>query len=88
MHLIRHQRCVICHAYGCVPKWITSPEMGGGPYGDNVIPVCRSHDRLSLVSMYRDFPQIQTWLVEHERLDTVSKLRRSLGCIDPQLRGT
>jgi hypothetical protein len=72
--LIQNQTCLICGAYGCVPRLVTPEHEGGTLTGDNVIPLCKGHASYSLAFLWNSHFVIRQWLREHERFDIVLAL--------------
>jgi hypothetical protein len=75
---IENRFCIVCGAYGCVARYVTSPERGGELAGDNILPVCGDCAKLPMAILYANHSTIRRWLREHERLDVSLYLERAL----------
>lgn len=74
--MITNRLCLLCGAYGCVPYLLTPEFDGGLRTGDNLLPLCETHGKNTLLNLYGRYQKVRQWLHEHERVDIVIELER------------
>jgi len=78
-HFLSIQRCIVCNHVGCVIFPILHELRGGRLSGDNLLPVCKTHSKLSLTQLYINHrKELRSWLDEHERIDITIDLERAM----------
>lgn len=78
LSVLHLQHCLVCKKRGCVVRLITPADKGGTQTGDNCLLVCKRHQFIPLLKLYRESPHWKKWLLEHERVDIVLYLERRM----------